>query len=244
MRSSLLAVALFLVSLPAFAAQGDHPDRPDKPQAGQATPAPTPEIANRISATEGGALYAIQPRRYHPGHEFRIAGGYLPQDAFYKGTTIDVSYGYHFNDFFALELLRGVYSWNHNTDLPYRLRHEFNVEPDPYEKVQYLIASHAQFTPLYGKHALFNHWIIHQELYFLAGGGGVGWVIHENGRSDRPETFRPAADLGFGFRWYASNAVSFKLEGLENFYEKRDGSLDHQIYVTFGVSLSTREGAR
>src|SRR5947208_587784 len=99
-----MAIVLVLPATLAHAAQGDHPDHPDKLVVGQATPVPTPLApANRISAIEGGATYAIQPRKYHPGHEFRLAAGYLPQDAFYKGTTVDFSYGYHFSDFFALE---------------------------------------------------------------------------------------------------------------------------------------------
>src|SRR5439155_18477388 len=132
----------------------------------------------------------------------------------------------------------------HDTDLVRRLRDEFKVTNDPYEKVQYLAATHVQFSPFYGKQTVMNRHVLHNELYFLAGGGGVGWVIHENGRSDRPKNFRPAVDVGFGFRWYASNAVSFKLEGLENFYTKRDGSVDHQVYVTFGVSMCTHGAER
>lgn len=236
-----IAIVLLGVAPSAWAAQGDHPHEDRKPPPPAAvTPTPPPESkANRPSQVEGGTLYSIQTRQYRPRHEFRLATGYLPQDAFYKGTTVDFSYTYHFSDAVSWEVMRGVYSWNHDTDLVRRLRDEFTVTNDPYEKVQYLLASHLQITPFYGKETLFNRHIIHQELYFLTGPAGVGWVIHENGHADRPKNFRPAWDLGFGFRWYASRAVSFKLEALENFYEKEDSSYDNQVYVTLGISLSS-----
>lgn len=242
MKRALLAAALVLSIAPAAqAAQGDRPhdNKPAPSAAATPTPPPPGPPANRPSQVEGGTLYVIQPRAYHPGHEFRIASGYLPQDAFYKGTTADFSYTYHFSDAVSWEVFRGVYSWNHDTDLVRRLRDEFKVTNDPYEKVQYLISTHAQLTPFYGKQTLFNRGVVHQELYFLAGPGGVGWVIHENGRADRPKNFRPAFDLGFGFRWYASRFLSFKLEGIENFFQKEDGSIDEQVYVTLGVSMSS-----
>ena len=236
----LLLLALLLAPSLASAAQGDRVHDPKAPAPSIApTPTPLPSTANRPAAEEGGRLYSIQPRRYHPGHEFRLAAGYLPQDAFYKGTTVDFSYTNHFNDFLSWEALRVVYSKNSDTDLTSRLKQEFNVVNDPYEKVQYLLSTHFQITPFYGKQTLMNRGIIHQELYFLGGPGGVGWVIHENGRSDRPINFRPAFDVGFGFRVYASELVSFKLETYENLYQKENGGVKDQVYVSFGVSLST-----
>ncbi len=232
MKRALLALVLALscgLADRARAAQGDK---------GPAEPEGTPQ-PNRPAAVEGGTLFAVQPRKFRPGHEFRLAGGFLPQDAFYKGTTADFSYIYHFSDVFSLEVLRAVYSWNHETDLDDRLRSEFNVENDPYEKVQYLFSTHAQITPLYGKHTIANRWIVHQELYFTGGIGGVGWLYHENGRSDRPKNFRPAIDVGVGFRWWMSRLVSVKLEALENLYTKDDGSIDDQVYVSLGLSLTS-----
>lgn len=238
----ILAAFLFLLAAPAaHAAQGDRARDPKATPPAATAPTPTPApgaVANRPGAVEGGSLYAIQPRKYHPGHEFRLATGYLPQDAFYKGTTFDFSYTYHFSDFFSWEALRGVYSYNKDTDLVRRLRDEFKVINDPYEKVQYLFSTHFQITPFYGKQTLMNRGVIHQELYFLGGFGGVGWVIHENGKADRPKNFRPAVDAGFGFRVYASKMVSFKLETYENFYQKEDGSFKDQVYVSLGISLS------
>lgn len=227
---ALLVATLLIVPAVAGAAQGDKKE-PDP----NATPVP-----NRPAAVEGGSLYSIQPRKYQPGHEFKLATGFLPQDAYYKGTTIDFSYTYHFSDVFAVEALRGIYSWNHKTDLVRRLEEEFQVENDPFEKVQYLISSHVIVTPFYGKQTLFNRAVVHQELYFIGGVGGVGWVLQENGRSDRPTEFRPAIDIGAGFRWYVSKMVSVRFEAYENLFQTKDGGIDDQVYVSFGLSLSTR----
>ncbi len=217
---SALALAAMLIAVPA-GASGD----------GARTPP---------SAREGGTVYVVQDRRFRPGHEFRLAAGWLPQNAFYKGTSFDFSYAYHFSDFVTWEVLRGAYSWNHTTDLSRRLRSEFDVDNDPYEKAQYLLSTHVQFAPFYGKQALLERWIVHHELYATTGIGGVGWALHENGKADRLTSFRPAFDLGVGFRWYSSHLLSYRLEVIENLYFKEGGGIDDQVYVTLGVSLSTR----
>src|SRR5690349_18063322 len=161
MRLALLAILLF--SFPAFGAQGDRLDETTKPKEAIPQPSPTPESkANRPSAVEGGSAYVIQKRKFQIGHEFRLASGYMPMDAFYKGTTFDFSYSYHFNDFVSYEVLRGLYSWNHDTDLRQRLKEEFDVDNDPYEKAQYMIFTSLRITPFYGKQVLLNRAIIHQ----------------------------------------------------------------------------------
>ena len=244
MRAPAAIAALFLAllaGLPAHAAQGDRLDETARPKEAIPQPSPTPEDeANRPSAVEGGTPYVIQKRKYQIGHEFRLAMGYLPMDAFYKGTTFDFGYSHHFNDFFSWEIVRGLYSWNHDTDLRQRLNEEFDVDNDPYEKTQYMIFTNFRVTPFYGKQAIVNRFIVHQELYFFGGPGGVGWVLRQNGRSDVPTSFRPAVNVGAGFRWFVSRMVSVRLEAMENFYQKADGSVDDQIYVSFGLSLSTR----
>ena len=234
-----LAAILLLLAAPSLAAQGDR-DEKAKPKEAIPQPTATPEDeANRPSAVEGGTTYAIQKRKFRIGHEFRLASGYLPMDAFYKGTTFDFGYGYHFGDVFSTEL-RGLYSWNHDTDMRQRLQEEFDVDNDPYEKTQYMFFFNFRVTPFYGKQVLLNRLIVHQELYFFGGPGGVGWVLHENGRSDVPSSFRPAVNVGAGFRWYLSRTVSARLEAMEDFYQKADGSVDDQIYVSLGLSLSTK----
>ena len=242
MKRILLAFAFVLAALPAWAAQGDRLDETAKPREAIPTPSPTPDDpkANRPSAVEGGSTYVVQKRKFQVGHEFRLATGYLPMDAFYKGTTGDFGYSYHVNDFFSWEVMRGLFSYNQDTDLRQRLNEEFDVENDPYEKTQYMLFSLFRFTPFYGKQVILNRVVVHQELYFMAGPGGVGWVLHVNGRSDVSSAFRPAFNVGAGFRWYVSRMVSLRLEAMEDFYQKPDGSVDDQVYVNFGISISTR----
>lgn len=228
MRALVFLLASLSLAAPAF---GQSPPK-------EAIPEATPE-PERPSEVEGGSTYVIQPRKFRIGHEFRLATGYLPMDAFYKGTAFDFAYGYHFGDFFSMEL-RGLYSWNHDTDMRQRLEEEFDVDNDPYEKTQYMIFTNFRVTPFYGKQVLLNRVIVHQELFFFGGPGGVGWAYHENGRSDVPSEFRPAVNVGAGFRWYLSRRLSVRLEAMENFYQKADGSVDDQIYVNAGLSISTK----
>ena len=53
---------------------------------------------------------------------------------------------------------------------------------------------------------------------------------------------RSKLSSSFWLRWYVSNAVSLKLEALENLFQKADGSIDDQVYVSFGVSIATIRG--
>jgi outer membrane beta-barrel protein len=240
----LPAIVLLLLFLPglvpgrARAAQGDRPhESPTPTPRPAATPTPLPD-APRPSAVEGGTLYSVQSRLYRPEHELRVAAGYLPQNAFYEGATVDVSYAYHFSDFVAWEAVRGLYSDNQSTGLVNRLTSQFGVTNQPFEEVHYVIASHLLFTPLYGKETLLNRHVIHQEVYAVAGPAADGWVIHNDGAADKPEKARPAFDLGAGFRWYGSKVVSFRLELLENIYQKQNRNIDEQLYATLGISLS------
>lgn len=230
---ALVAILAFALAAPAL---GQTPTGKKAEAVPQATPTPEPE---RPSAAEGGTTYVIQPRKFRIGHEFRLATGYLPMDAFYKGAAFDFGYGHHFGDFFSAEL-RGLYSWNHDTDMRRRLNREFQVDNDPFEKTQYMIWANFRVTPFHGKQVVLNRVIVHQELFFFGGPGGVGWAYAENGRSDVPSEFRPAVNLGAGFRWYLSPRLSVRLEAMENFYQKADGSIDDQIYVNAGLSISTK----
>lgn len=178
----------------------------------------------------------IQERKHQPHHEFRVSLGYLPQDPFYKAAGPDVAYTWHRSPYFSWEILRLGYFASVDSEIRQQLRAEFDAIDDPYEKASYMVTSHAQFTPFYGRYTVMNRGILYQETYFTGGGGMIGWTKPENG--DSGGGLRPTVDGGLGFRWYASSRMSVKLELLEQFFMRSDGSIGDQFYLTFGASYT------
>lgn len=190
----------------------------------------------------------IQERIHQPKHEFRLGLAYLPQDPFYKGYGPDLAYVWHPNEYLSWEVVRVAYFAHLDTEIRRQLAAEFDASKDPYEKVQFLLFSHAQFTPFYGRYTVMNRGVLHQETYFIAGAGLVGWAEAEAARADDTSGgsggARPGADIGIGFRWYASKKLSLKLEVLDQFVMLSDGSLGTQFLISFTGSFSTPRTAR
>jgi outer membrane beta-barrel protein len=184
----------------------------------------------------------IQKRAYLPKHEFRLAFAYLPQDPFWKGVGPDLSYTWHPNEYWSWEVLRGAVFTTYDSDLRNKLRSQFDAKNDPYEKASYILASHVQFTPFYGRYSLLNRLVVHQESYATAGLSANGWSAAEgqpaNGASKPNGGLRPGFDFGIGFRWYTSHKTSVKLEALENFFMRENGTAGDQFWLTLGVSFS------
>ena len=185
---------------------------------------------------EGGRLFVVQEKKFRPAHEFHFGTGYLPQDAFWKGYTIDLSYRYHFGDFFALEVFRFALSRNFDTDLKRQLLEEFPapLQADPFEEVQFMFTAHAILKPFYGKSAFFNRRVLRQELYFMAGGGGINWK-----QGSEITGIRPTFDFGIGLRYWVGRRVSIRLEVVENLFLEADGTVDDMIYLSLGVTVNT-----
>lgn len=228
---SVAVIGLLLASMTAWGAESES--EPDK-KAAKVTR--RQERQRALGRKEGGTLFAVQKKVYRPGHEFHVSGGWLPQDAFWKGYTGDFSYRYHFSDFFALEVIRLAYSRNFDTDLKEQLLTEFPepLESDPFEEVQYIVSSHAVFKPFYGKSAFMNRKVLRQELYFLVGAGGIAWKI-----GSKSTGMRPTVDFGVGLRYWVSRRASVRLEALENIFMDADGSPDDMIYLSLGATIAT-----
>jgi outer membrane beta-barrel protein len=118
---------------------------------------------------EGGKLYAVQNRKHLVSHEFGVAFGFVPLDAFYKGITASFAYTYHFNDMFAWEIVNGSYSFNLDTGLRGDLETNFGVQPTEFPELQILGSTNFVLKPLYGKFALFNSTLMYAELFMIAG---------------------------------------------------------------------------
>lgn len=164
--------------------------------------APTEELENP------GTVSAVQERNFRMNHELTLGLGVLPLDAFYKGLSVQLGYTYHFNDSFAWQVARGLYSYNLNTGLRNQLERDFAVLPTQFPEVQYMVGSDLVWTPLYGKGAILNRKVAWFEGFVVLGASALR--ISEVG-------FRPAVNVGVGARLFTTKYVSFRFDATNNF---------------------------
>ncbi len=167
----------------------------------------------------------VQNRRVTHTHEFTAAVGVLPLDAFEKGITVSGAYTLHFNELFGWEVAQFFYSFPVETELAADLR-AFDLQPTPFERVEYFVTSNLVFKPLYWKGAWLNDGLSYGEL-LLVMGGGYGWLTR---------TSRPVADVGAAVRLYASDLVSLRLDlRYVPFFNLDD--LQNELWIGLGASL-------
>ncbi len=183
------------------------------------------------SAEEDYSAMVVQNRRFSPTHEFGVAIGWLPLDAFTKGVPVSGSYTLHFNDSWAWEVAQFNYSLQYDTDLSSELL-AFNLRPTPFEVVNYYLTSSAVWKPLYWKGSWLNSTLSYGELFFALG-GGYGWLTR---------SARPALDAGGGFRVYGNELFSFRLDirYLMFFGDQilENWDVKDELWIGLGTSLS------
>lgn len=180
---------------------------------------------------EGGTLYAIQKRQHVLGHEFTLALGTVPMDAFYKGLTGTFSYTYHFTDSWAWEIVGFTYSWNFWTGLKDRLEQEWKVKPVNIPELNYMGDSNLVWKPLYGKLAWFNRALIYGEFYFTLGPAIAKYTT--------PGAYF-GGNAGIGLRVHLSRYFSTRLDVRYYRFQRLDklGDNDDVLFIQLGLALS------
>lgn len=181
------------------------------------------------AAAEPGAggltTVAVQNRRHLERHEFGVAVGVLPLDAFTKGLTVSGSYTLHFDELFAWEMIQGTYAFPINTHLWDDLK-ALDVAPTAFERVEWYASSSFMFKPIYWKGAALNENLVYGEI-FLTGGLGFGRLTRSN---------RPLLEAGLGMRLYASERISFRLDLRDvAFFTLSD--VQNELWIGLGISL-------
>lgn len=173
----------------------------------------------------------VQSRKFDPTHEFTVTGGVLPLDAFAKGITLSGSYTLHFSRNIAWEVAQFSYSFQTQTDLNDKLR-AFDIQPTPFELLEYYLSSNFVWKPVYWKGSWLNSSLIHGE-FFLTAGGAYGWFTNSQ---------QPGATVGTGFRLWASETLSFRLDTRYLAFGSGLGGgqfeINDEIWVGLGTSLS------
>jgi len=158
-------------------------------------------------------------------HEFGVAIGTLPIDAFTKGLTFTGAYTVHFNDLIAWEI--GQFSWSYRIDTDLRDELEqYDVEPTQFETVRFFTTSSVLLKPLYGKLAVINRALVYAEVFLVA---GAGW-----GRLSI--TDRAVVDVGGGMRFYAGKYASFRLDVRDYMFITGD-DVQSELWIGVGICL-------
>lgn len=188
----------------------------------------------------GGTAVVIQDRQFSMAHEFTLATGTYPLDAFKKGVALSGRYTLHFDDFNAWEIVGGAYSLNVDTGLAEILRGDFGVQAEALPELLVVADTNYVMKPLYGKFTLFNSIILYQEI-LLAGGLTVTYW------SDG--SFRPGPDVGAAIRFFVWDWMSVRFDlrhalvmnGVP--FLDPNAQVDGVLYLGAGVSFNVGGGA-
>jgi outer membrane beta-barrel protein len=182
---------------------------------------------------EGGTLYAIQKRKHVMGHEFTLAMGTIPMDAFYKGLTGTFQYTYHFNESWAWEIVSFTYSQDIYTSLKDDLEANWKVKPVNINEMTYFADSNLVWKPLYGKLVYHNRGLLFGEFFWVIGPAVAKY--------NSPGAYF-GGNAGFGIRFYLSEHFSTRLDlryyRFQRLEVSRLGDNDNVLFVQLGISLN------
>src|SRR5581483_5122801 len=147
-----------------------------------------------------------QQRPYRMAAEIDRAAGLLPLDAFNKTLYGQVSFVYHFTDYFAWEVGRGAYVYNVDTGLKAELERNYGVLPTAVDLVQFFVGSDLMLKPFFGKTAVLNKAVLYYEAYLMLGATVYKYTT----------AFRPAVNVGGGVRLFQNKYVSYRLEATDD----------------------------
>jgi outer membrane beta-barrel protein len=150
-----------------------------------------------------GSVAAVQERPYRLTHELNLAIGSLPLDAFTKSFYGQVGYIFHFTDTFAWQVGRGAYNYNIQTGLRQRLETDYGVLPTAVEEAQFFVGSDLIVSPLYGKVALLNKFLLHVESSLILGLSIFKYSV---------AGFSPAVNVGAALRLFQNKYVSYRID--------------------------------
>ena len=186
-------------------------------------------------------VVAVQNRAYHVNREFSLQAGYLPSDAFNKGYALGGSYTYFFSDFLGWEILNGNYVINSETNLKNDLLDCCSLQVEnvgfngALDYIQWYALTSIVYTPLYTKALLFNKKVVHGEVSFVGGGGGVKF---------RETGMRAMVSLGFYLRFFTEENRSWKFEFRDNVYYERSLGVVNAMALMVGYSFHFGEKAK
>ncbi|MBI2892028.1 MAG: outer membrane beta-barrel domain-containing protein [Deltaproteobacteria bacterium] len=187
-----------------------------------------PKAAGAQEEDERAETRVVQARKYVLGHEFFVAGGWLPLDAFEKAVTASGGYALHLTQELAVEVA-ATKSFVYDTALRDQLLSLGKTPLESSEPVSQMIAGAVSWSPFYGKLAVSSGGLLHLD-FTLTAGGGYGWFS---------STARPVALWGLGMRTYLSSTWSVRLDLRSLHFIETDGwDLHNEVSISLGLAAS------
>lgn len=171
--------------------------------------APVAALAQELEAP--GSVSAVQERWFRLQHEIDLSVGVLPLDPFSKGLYAQAGYTVHFTDAFAWQVVRGAYVYSAKTDLRTQLERDFGILPNAFEEILFFAGTDLMWTPLYGKLSVLNRWMVHGELFLMAGA-----TVFKFTNDPGLFSLRPGVSVGGGARIFVTQYFSVRLDVTDN----------------------------
>jgi len=207
----------------------------DKPP-GKKAPAKAPEKTYQEKSDYG----LIQRRVYDMNHELGLGWAYMPLDPYYKGYGLSLSYTYHFNSFFALELFRVGGLAPFDTSLKTKVLQTVPESAQHFRSISLFENTNVLFRMLYGKQSLLNRAVLHFEMFGSLGGSLLFYTERAIWKGIKNYRFDLGATFGLGFRFWMNPkwSVRVDLQDMISVMEISGASIPLDSNILIGLSIA------
>lgn len=243
-----ILLALALLSAPALAQEDESTEAAPAAKADADASAAASESAEQAEAAEtvgkplSDRIKAVSRKFFLKKNRFEATPGFgfSVNDAFFRSYIAQVDATYHIVESFSLELRLGLPVFGEPLDPVEFLRREYDTLTQ-LVRPAYLVQLSGNFTPLYGKVAMFSEWIWHYDLY-LAGGVGVTGISQLSGaRLDVSAIYhQPSMNIGVGMRSFVTRWMVVHLDVRDYIYPSvTDGlsNVQNLLVVSIGAGF-------
>lgn len=191
----------------------------------------TPALAQ--PGEEPEQVFAIQNRIFDRDHEIRLDLGFIPNDDFYYGYPVGLSYTFNYNENLAWEVIRGQWFFNVEKSIKTDIENDFGVTPSHFDEMDYSLHTSLVLKPSYGKDALWNRKVINHETFAAAGVGLVSYTRHYSFGADGSE-LAPSIAFGLGRKYFINDKYAINLE-FRDFINFKSAGAENIVYLGVGI---------
>ncbi|MFH1808448.1 MAG: outer membrane beta-barrel domain-containing protein [Pseudomonadota bacterium] len=240
---TLKPAAVFALALLPVSALAQEATKTDSDTAAAAE-----ESQEQVEATDSvgkplrDRIKAVSRKSFLKKNRFEAtpAFGLSVNDAFFRNYIVQLDATYHIVESFSLELRLGLPVFGEPLDPVEFLRSEYKTLTN-IVRPAYLVQLSGNFTPLYGKVAMFSEWIWQYDLYLAGGVGVTGIGILTGARLDMSAiAHMPSMNVGVGMRSFITRWMVVHLDARDYIYPSvTDGlsNIQNLLVVSVGVGF-------
>jgi outer membrane beta-barrel protein len=224
----------------------DMPDIADTAEEPASEPEAEPEIEEEKTEGAQGMLEdrirAVSRKTFLKRNRFTLApqGGVTTNDAFFRRWVLGGRGSYHLADSFALDIGGGYNLVNEELG-PTRVLRKNEDAPAITDDARYFGYADvgATFSPIYGKFALFDDWVIHFD-GFASGGVGAMFTSNESILGPGFPGMHPAMEVGVGTRIFLLDWLVIRADLRDYIYPQdrnQVSTLQNMLFLNIGVGF-------